>query len=93
MSRVECFEIPIVELVKVNQDGHNFAFHELASALALDLSEARAGSVSSWGQKPARNHRQSRTIQGDSSQGSSHEEKAVDFLLMRGTFPSKTDVS
>jgi len=34
---VERLEVAIVRLMKVDQDGHNFAFGELAAALALDL--------------------------------------------------------
>jgi hypothetical protein len=37
MSCGEGFEIPIVGLMKVNQEGHDLAFHQLAAALALDL--------------------------------------------------------
>ena len=40
---VERFEIPIVRLMKVNQEGHDFAFRELAAALAFDLPAVQQG--------------------------------------------------
>src|ERR1051326_2207660 len=44
----ERLEVSRVGLVKVDQDGHNFAFGELAAALALDLPGLSKGGFHGW---------------------------------------------
>jgi hypothetical protein len=43
MLRIEGFEIPIVGLMELDQDGHNFTCRELAAPLAFDLPCRKQG--------------------------------------------------